>query len=276
MTVAVEPEIQAQRREGVILREELPRTRGAEPQLVAIQGNPFHLLKHLREVDGGIADFGRNLRQRPPSCGVARENEFRPIREPLASKTSARRMGGPQSQGSSGERQREAFSLERLREPLSKAVPQQRDERLRPRIDPKTLPPRGSRRTLAPQIAWRQLTEHRRADGETQAGITSGHRMTDSIPFTRVEKQHLIRFGDRLITTEMTDEHATIGEYQFRGDGPLFRARMRLVTLAADIANRDGIRLEETLRNNLRHSQDLASVYSLLPPTAERPIDPNQ
>src|SRR5262245_47515233 len=206
-----------------------------------------------------MACFGRNLRKRPASCGIAGEYQLRPVREPLASGTPARRMRGPPSQRSPDERQGEALSFQRLGEALSKAMPEQRDERLSPRVYPQTLPPEGCG-AVAPQIARRQLTEQRLADDETQARVTSGHGVTHPIAIAAVEKQHLIRFGDRLITTEMADEHATIGEYQFRCGGALFSAQVRLATLAAHVADRDGTRLEERLSNDLRHRQDLASV----------------
>ena len=65
--------------------------------------------------------------------------------------------------------------------------------------------------------------------------------------------QYPNRFANSLIATKMADEHATIGKYQFRCGGPLFCAQMRLTTLAAHIADRDDVRFEERLSNNLRH-----------------------
>jgi hypothetical protein len=185
-----------------------------------------------------MADFGRNLRQSPPSRWIACEYEFCPVREPLLSGTPTGCMDGARSQGSSGKRRREAFRFQRLRDPLSETVPEQRDERLSPRVYPQTLPPEGCRGTVAQQSARRQLTEQWLADDETQARITTGHRVTNAVAFTAVEKQHLIRFANSLIATEMADENATIGKYQFRCGGVLFCTQMRLATLAAHIADR--------------------------------------
>ena len=124
MTMAVETEVETQRREVVILREELQRPRESQPQLVAIERDPFDLLEYLREVNRRMADLGRNLRQGPPSRRIACEDEFCPVCEPLPSETPTWDMGGARSQRSSGKRQREAFGFERLRDALSKAVPQ--------------------------------------------------------------------------------------------------------------------------------------------------------
>jgi hypothetical protein len=147
--VAIEPEIQAQGRQVVISREKLQRSRQPQPQLIAIQGDPFNLLEYLREVHRGTPNFGRDLGKRPSSCRIAREYEFRPVGEPLSLDTRTWNMGGSYSQGSLGECQREALRFQRFRNPLTQAVPQQRDEHLSPWIDPQTLPPEDRRFALA-------------------------------------------------------------------------------------------------------------------------------
>ena len=117
MAVAVEPEVQAQRREVVISREKLQRSRQPQPQLVAIQGDPLNLLEYLREVHRGTPNLGRDLGKRPSSCWIAREYEFRPVSEPLSSSTRTWNVGGSYSQGTCGECQREALRLQRLCNP---------------------------------------------------------------------------------------------------------------------------------------------------------------
>jgi hypothetical protein len=52
MTVTVEAEIEAQRGEVVILREQIERSSQSELHLVPIQRHAFDLLKNLREVHG--------------------------------------------------------------------------------------------------------------------------------------------------------------------------------------------------------------------------------
>jgi hypothetical protein len=207
-----------------------------------------------------MAYFGRNLRQCPPSCGIACEDQFRSVREPLASESSTWDMGGARSQRSSGKRQREAFSLQRLRDALSKAVPEQRNERLSPRVYPQTLAAEGSRRAAAQQGPRRQLVQQGAADDKVQTRIAARHRMTDAVAVTVVEKQHLIRFGNGLITSQMSDERPAIREHQVGRSRGFFVAPMSVATLATHIADRDANRLEERLSNNLSHTRDLASV----------------
>src|SRR5262245_24746071 len=122
MTVAVETEVQAQGREIVILRKQCERPRESEPQLVAIERHPLDLLKHLREVHGGMAHFGCNLRQCPASRGIAGEHELGPVREPLSPDTCARSMRRARPQGASGKCQCEALSVERLAGPVSQTM----------------------------------------------------------------------------------------------------------------------------------------------------------
>jgi hypothetical protein len=52
MTVTVEAKIEAQRREVVILREQIERPSQSELHLVPVQRHAFDLPKHLREVHG--------------------------------------------------------------------------------------------------------------------------------------------------------------------------------------------------------------------------------
>ena len=52
MTVTVEAEIEAQRGQVVILREQVERSSQSELHLIPVQRHAFDLLKHLREVDG--------------------------------------------------------------------------------------------------------------------------------------------------------------------------------------------------------------------------------
>ena len=51
MAVAGEAEIQAQRGQILILREEIQRAGQPQPQLVAIERHTLHLLKDLRQID---------------------------------------------------------------------------------------------------------------------------------------------------------------------------------------------------------------------------------
>src|SRR5262249_11768801 len=76
MTVTGEAEIEAQRGEVVILRQQIERSCESELHLTAIQRHAFHLLKDLREVDRGMANFGADLGQCPAPGRSARQHHF--------------------------------------------------------------------------------------------------------------------------------------------------------------------------------------------------------
>ena len=52
MTVAVEPEVQAERREVLVSRKKFERARESQAELIPIERQAFHLLEHLSEVHG--------------------------------------------------------------------------------------------------------------------------------------------------------------------------------------------------------------------------------
>src|SRR3954468_1929310 len=62
MAVARKAEVRGQPGQVVALRELVERAREAQPQVVAIQRQAFHLLEHLREIHRRTADFRRDLR----------------------------------------------------------------------------------------------------------------------------------------------------------------------------------------------------------------------
>src|SRR4030095_5811333 len=88
--------------------------------------------------------------------------------------------------------------------------------------------------------------------------------MAHAIPCGGVEKQHLIRFGDGLISSEMADENTAIREHEMGRGGALFVALMRVATLAGHIADLDGVRLEETLRSDFRHALDAPVAWPII------------
>ena len=52
VTVAGEAEVEAQSCQVVILREKIESTSEPQAQLITIQGQTFHLLENLREING--------------------------------------------------------------------------------------------------------------------------------------------------------------------------------------------------------------------------------
>src|SRR5262245_54943875 len=58
MAVAVEAEVETQRCQVVVLRQEIERARQSQPHLVAIQRKAFDLLKDLRQINGRMAGVG--------------------------------------------------------------------------------------------------------------------------------------------------------------------------------------------------------------------------
>ena len=123
VTVTGKAEGQAEGGEVVILGEKIQGPCEPKPQLIAIEGQSFHLLKYLSEINRGTAYFGCDLSQRPTARWIARQHELGSIDEPLPTETGSRRVTRAWSQRPPHQRQRKALSFQGFRDALAQAVP---------------------------------------------------------------------------------------------------------------------------------------------------------
>jgi hypothetical protein len=93
-----------------------------------------------------------------------------------------------------------------------------------------------------------------------QATIAARNWVTDTVAFGGVEKQHLVRLGDRLLASKMADEHAAIREYQLRGARELLDAQIATSALAIRIRNSYSLRSHERSGDDLCHETLLLSA----------------
>ena len=113
--MAGEAEVQAQGGEVVVLPEKIQRTRQAQPQLVAIQGQAFDLLEDLGQVHGGAAHLCGDLGQRPAACQITGEHELGPVHQALASDTGAGDVRGARPQRPLHQGQGQGFRFQGFR-----------------------------------------------------------------------------------------------------------------------------------------------------------------
>lgn len=141
MTVARETEVQAERREVIVSRQEVESAGEPQAQLVSVQRHTFNLLEYLGEVHGGDADFGRDLGQSPAPTQVRCQDELGPVDELLPSRCSTRRVRGALTQCTSYESKHQGLRFQGLGDgPALQPMSQQCDQRLSTRIDTKALP----------------------------------------------------------------------------------------------------------------------------------------
>ena len=145
------------------------------------------------------------------------------------------------------------------------AVPQLRDERLRPRIDAQTLLPKRERRARpgTQKRARRQLVQERFVDDQIEAAVAARHRMADAIAFASVEEQHLIRFGDRFVLSNVPHENAAGREHQTRLARGLLVAAALARPRAGEVVNLDRRRLQQRHRDDTRHRQSFYQAARL-------------
>jgi hypothetical protein len=95
-------------------------------------------------------------------------------------------------------------------------VPQERHQCLGARIDSLVLAAEAQWRLTIQQGRRHELAQERFRKGQRQAGITTIHGVTDLISLTGVKKQHMIRIGDRLVPTDVTDVYPSVRKHQLR------------------------------------------------------------
>ena len=76
--------------------------------------------------------------------------------------------------------------------------------------------------------------------------------MADPVTFHCVEKEHLVRFGDGLVLSDMSDVDAAIRKHKLRGNGALFWALISASSSAVRVPYGEGRRLQKRVNVELR------------------------
>src|ERR1700722_198385 len=101
--------------------------------------------------------------------------------------------------------------------------------------------------------------------------------MTDLIVLTGVKEQHMIRVGDRLVATDVTDVDPSVRKHQLRFRGTLVGTAMPTRAAAQDVSNRYGIRRQQIVYLKFGHCRHFTpilrqtSVRFRLPIASPRP-----
>jgi hypothetical protein len=75
--------------------------------------------------------------------------------------------------------------------------------------------------------------------------------MADPVTFHRVEKEHLVRFGDGLVLSDMSNVDAAIRKHKLRGNGTLFWALISASSSAVRVPYGEGWGLQQRLNVKL-------------------------
>src|SRR5579863_10620309 len=95
-------------------------------------------------------------------------------------------------------------------------MPQERHQCLGARIDSLVLAAEAKWRLTIQQGRRHEFAQEGFRKDQYQAGITAVDRMTDLIGLTRVKKQHVIRVGNRLLSTDVPDVNPPVRKHQLR------------------------------------------------------------
>jgi hypothetical protein len=78
--------------------------------------------------------------------------------------------------------------------------------------------------------------------------------MADPVTFHRIEKEHLVRFGDGLVLSDMSNVDAAIRKHKLRGNGALFWALVSASSSAVCVPYGNGRRFQERVNVKLRQT----------------------
>ena len=119
----------------VVLRNQVQRSGETQPQVIAIEGNAFGLLEHLRQIYRRAAYFCGDVRECPAPGKIAGQQDFDAVSQPAArmSRTGFVRCAWAQASANQGEH--EALGLQRLDGAAVQAMPKQGDQGLCTRVD---------------------------------------------------------------------------------------------------------------------------------------------
>src|ERR1700723_3892068 len=76
--------------------------------------------------------------------------------------------------------------------------------------------------------------------------------MADPVAFHCIEKEHLVRFGDGLVLSDMSDVDASIRKHKLSGNGALFWALISASSSAVRVPYGNGRRFQERVNVKLR------------------------
>ena len=151
---------------------------------------------------------------------------------------------GPKTQAHQVERQ--ILRRQGIDGPLFEAMTKHRGHCLGAMVDTHLLATKPGRFAAVQQGLGNEFPQGRFRERERQARIASRHRMTDLITLVRVEQQDMVRIGDALIVPDVPQVDAAIGEYQMRDGDAFLHAAMAARPAAPDIAQRHGLRIQES------------------------------
>ena len=243
-----------------VLRQQIERTRQPQALLIAIERHALNLLKDLRQVDGRVADFGAERRERPPPGQIGRERDLRAVDDPAQTGRRAWHVRRARSERPAEERQRARFVVERCVRMVPQTMTERRGQRLRPWIDAQPLPLKRDGRPIVEQRARHQLREQRLAHDQVETGVSTRLRVVDAIALTAVEEQHLVGVGHRLVASETPDENAPIGKNDVRRRGVLVGGGLPAGAGAPHVANGDRCRFQERMGFDVGHRVSLPAA----------------
>ena len=248
MTVARKSEIEAETGEILAAAEEMERPRKAQTELIAVQGQTFHLLEHLGEINGRHADLSRNVTERPTPPELRRQDELRAVDELLPPEAPARSVRGALAERAAYQRQHQGFRLQSFGAPGLEAVADERDQGLGARVDPQPLAAERERGPVADLERRRELAQPSLPDREREAGVATLDRVADAIAFSLIEEKELIRLSHRVAATDVTHVDAAIGEHEASPLCKLLFAPVPAGARAHHVAHGERRRVEEELR----------------------------
>ena len=136
-------------------------------------------------------------------------------------------------------------------------------ERLRPSVPGmliwQALPAKDDAIAVLKMFFGRELLQEVFAHCDGETGIAAFHRVADAIALRFVEEQHLVRFGDRVVASQMAHVDASVREDQVRGARALFGALVATAAVAGYIANSDDLRVQQILDDEARHDPSRCS-----------------
>ena len=126
-------------------------------------------------------------------------------------------------------------------------MPEQCDQCLSARVNALVLTPKRCDSAFTQAFTWRQLSQNfiRKCQGQT--GITPDHRVSNLIPFTRVEKEYVIGICDRLVGTHVPQVDSPVGKYKVRNRSTFFRRPMGAGSLASEVSKRYRVGLHQLI-----------------------------
>jgi hypothetical protein len=97
----------------------------------------------------------------------------------------------------------------------------------------------------------RKLVKNALVDHEVETGIAAVDRMADSVSLASIEEKHLVCFRNGIALTDMALEDAAIRINEACPVGAFLAALVPAFTIADDIADEDGFRLQQQGCRNL-------------------------